>query len=127
MRISAINNNQFKTINNNRQNNNVSFNGLTTKIDKILTNKATPLKVLIGMTALAISYIAGLSQRTEAINKIGNFINSENYNKDSLKVKDYTNDGVLDFELIDKDGNKVIYDAYEGKLLEYRSVLQEIK
>ena len=127
MRISAINNNQFKTINNNRQNNNVSFNGLTTKIDKILTNKTTPLKVLIGMTALAISYIAGLSQRTEAINKIGNFINSENYNKDSLKVKDYTNDGVLDFELIDKDGNKVIYDAYEGKLLEYRSVLQEIK
>ena len=126
MRISAINNNQFKTINN-RQSNNVSFNGLTTKIDKILTNKTTPLKVLIGMTALAISYIAGLSQRTEAINKIGNFINSENYNKDSLKVKDYTNDGVLDFELIDKDGNKVIYDAYEGKLLEYRSVLQEIK
>ena len=127
MRISAINNNQFKTINNNRQNNNVSFNGLTTKIDKILTNKTTPLKVLIGMTALAISYIAGLSQRTEAINKIGNFINSENYNQDSLKVKDYTNDDVLDFELIDKDGNKVIYDAYEGKLLEYRSVLQEIK
>ena len=126
MRISAINNNQFKTINN-RQSNNVSFNGLTTKIDKILTNKTTPLKVLIGMTALAISYIAGLSQRTEAINKIGNFINSENYNKDSLKVKDYTNDGVLDFELIDKNGNKVIYDAYEGKLLEYRSVLQEIK
>ena len=36
MRISAINNNQFKTINN-RQSNNVSFNGLTTKIDKILT------------------------------------------------------------------------------------------
>ena len=127
MRISAINNNQFKTINNNRQNNNVSFNGLTTKIDKILSDKTTPLKVFIGITALAISYIAGLSQRTEAINKIGNFINSENYNKDSLKVKDYTNDDVLDFELIDKDGNKVIYDAYEGKLLEYRSVLQEIK
>ena len=127
MRISAINNNQFKRINNNRQNNNVSFNGLTTKIDKILTNKTTPLKILIGMTALAISYIAGLSQRSEAINKIGNFINSENYNKDSLKVKDYTNDGVLDFELVDKDGNKVIYDANENKLLEYTTTLQEIK
>ena len=127
MRISAINNNQFKTINNNRQNNNVSFNGLTTKIDKILTNKTTPLKVLIGMIALAISYIAGLSQRTEAINKIGNFIDSENYNKDSLKVKDYTNDGVLDFELIDKDGNKVIYDASNKQLLEYTTTLQEIK
>ena len=127
MRISAINNNQFKRINNNRQNNNVSFNGLTTKIDKILTNKTTPLKILIGMTALTISYIAGLSQRSEAINKIGNFINSENYNKDSLKVKDYTNDGVLDFELVDKDGNKVIYDANENKLLEYTTTLQEIK
>ena len=127
MRISAISNNQFKTINNNRQNNNVSFNGLTTKIVKILTNKTTPLKILIGMTALTISYIAGLSQRTEAINKIGNFINSENYNKDSLKVKDYTNDGVLDFELVDKDGNKVIYDANENKLLEYTTTLQEIK
>ena len=128
MRISTINNNQFKVIhNNNRQNNNVSFNGLTTKIDKILSDKTTPLKALIGMTALAISYIAGLNQRTEAINKIGNFINSENYNKDSLKVKDYTNDGVLDFELVDNDGKKVVYDAQKNELLEYTTTLQEIK
>ena len=50
-----------------------------------------------------------------------------NYNKDSLKVKDYTNDGVLDFELVDKEGKKVIYDAKKNELLEYTTTLQEIK
>ena len=37
------------------------------------------------------------------------------------------NEGFLYKNFTDKDGNKVIYDAYEGKLLECRSVLQEIK
>ncbi len=65
----------------------------------------------VGATLLAIS------EKKEAINKIGNFINSENYNKDALEVKDFTNDGVLDFELTDKDGNKIVYDAKEDQLL----------
>ena len=127
MRISAINNNQFKVIhNNNRQNNNVSFNGLT-EINTILRKQISPLMALLGTVALVCSYLTGLTQKKETINEIGNFINSENYNKDSLKVKDFTNDGVLDFELVDKDGNKVVYDAKKNKLLEYTTTLQEIK
>ena len=133
MRISAINNNQFKVIhNNNRQNNNVSFNGLRETLSKdiaeVITSKNSALMTalfVIGTPILAA--IATTIEKKETINEIGNFINSENYNKDSLKVKDYTNDGVLDFELVDKDGNKVIYDAKNNKLLEYTTTLQEIK
>ena len=127
MRISAISNNQFKTVNyNNRQNNNISFNGLT-EINTTLRKQISPLMALLGTTALVCSYLTGLTQKRETINEIGNFINSDNYNKDSLKVKDFTNDGVLDFELVDKEGKKVIYDAKKNELLEYTTTLQEIK
>ena len=126
MRISAINNNQFKTVNNNKKNNNVSFNGLT-EINKTLRKQISPLMALLGTVALVCSYLTGLTQKIKTINEIGNFINSENYNKDSLKVKDFTNDGVLDFELVDKEGKKVVYDAKKNKLLEYATTLQDIK
>ena len=132
MRISAISNNQFKTVNNNKkQNNNVSFNGIKeigTALKEPVSSKIAALGV-ISITILGgiASALTVSTEKNKAINEIGNFINSENYNKDSLKVKDYTNDGVLDFELIDKDGNKVIYDAKENKLLEYTTTLQEIK
>ena len=127
MRISAINSNQFKTVNNNKKNNNVSFNGLT-EINKPLRKQISPLiMALLGTVALFCSYLTGLTQKIKTINEIGNFINSENYNKDSLKVKDYTNDGVLDFELVDKDGKKVVYDVQKNKLLEYATTLQDIK
>lgn len=133
MRISAINNNQFKTVNNNnKKNNNVSFNGIREVLYKDLSTVISPKTAFLSLTALIIAspFIAVFSHRAEnkkTINEIGNFINSENYNKDSLKVKDYTNDGVLDFELVDKDGNKVIYDASNKQLLEYTTTLQEIK
>ena len=127
MRISAISNNQFKTVNNNnRQNNNISFNGLT-EINTTLRKQISPQMALLGTLALVCSYLTGLTQKRETINEIGNFINSDNYNKDSLKVKDFTNDGVLDFELVDKEGKKVIYDAEKNKLLEYATTLQDIK
>ena len=127
MRISVISNNQFKTINNNnRHNNNIPFNGLT-EINTTLRKQISPLMALLGTTALVCSYLMGLTQKRETINEIGNFINSDNYNKDSLKVKDFTNDGVLDFELVDKEGKKVIYDAEKNKLLEYATTLQDIK
>ena len=132
MRISAISNNQFKTVNNNKKNNNVSFNGIREVLNKDLSTVISPKTAVLSLTALIIAspFIAVFTHRAEnkkTINEIGNFINSENYNKDSLKVKDYTNDGVLDFELVDKDGNKVIYDASNKQLLEYTTVLQETK
>ena len=132
MRISAISNNQFKTVNNNKkQNNNVSFNGIK-EITTVLNEPVSSKIATFGILAIAIlggiaSALTVLTEKKETINEIGNFINSENYNKDSLKVKDYTNDGVLDFELVDKDGKKVIYDAKKNELLEYTTTLQEIK
>ena len=132
MKISAINNNQFKTVNNNKKNNNVSFNGIREVLNKEVSTVISPKTAALSLTALMIvsPFIAVFTHRAKnkkTINEIGNFINSENYNKDSLKVKDYTNDGVLDFELVDKDGNKVIYDASNKQLLEYTTTLQEIK
>ncbi len=133
MRISAINNNQFKVIhNNNRQNNNVSFNGIREVLNREVSTVISPKTAILSLLAATIAspFIAVFTHRAEnkkTINEIGNFINSENYNKDSLKVKDYTNDGVLDFELVDKDGKKVVYDAQENELLEYTTTLQEIK
>ena len=133
MRISAINNNQFKVIhNNNRQNNNVSFNGIREVLNKDVSTVISPETAILSLLAVTIAspFIAVFTHRAEnkkTINEIGNFINSENYNKDSLKVKDYTNDGVLDFELVDKDGKKVVYDAQKNELLEYTTTLQEIK
>ena len=134
MKISAINNNQFKVIhNNNRQNsNNVSFNGIREFLNKEVSTVISPKTAALSLTALVIAspFFAVFTHRAEnkkTINEIGNFINSENYNKDSLKVKDYTNDGVLDFELVDKDSNKVIYDDSNKQLLEYTTTLQEIK
>lgn len=133
MRISAISNNQFKTVNNNKnQNNNVSFNGIREVLNKDVSTVISPRTSVLSLLAVAIAspfiavFTAKMSKK-ETINEIGNFINSDNYNKDSLKVKDYTNDGVLDFELVDKDGNKVIYDAKKNELLEYTTTLQEIK
>lgn len=133
MRISAISNNQFKTVNNNKnQNNNVSFNGIREVLNKDVSTVISPRTSVLSLLAVAIAspfiavFTAKMSKK-ETINEIGNFINSEIYNKDSLKVKDYTNDGVLDFELVDKDGKKVVYDAKKNELLEYTTTLQEIK
>ena len=127
MRISAISNNQFKAINNNnKQNKNVSFSGIKEFLNKdIRTVLNKPVSQGTCALALATTAVLGgvgtallaISDKKEAINKIGNFINSENYNKDALKAKDFTNDGVLDFELTDKDGNKIVYDAKENQLL----------
>ena len=132
MRISAINNNQFKTINNNRQNKTVSLNGIREVLNKEISTVISPNTAVLSLAALVIAspFIAVFSHRAEnkkTINEIGNFINSENYNKDSLKVKDYTNDWVLDIELVDKDGKKVVYDAKKNELLEYTTTLKEIK
>lgn len=134
MRISAINNNQFKVIhNNNRQNNNnVSFNGIREVLNKDVSTAISPKTAFLSLLAvtIALPFIAAFTQRAEnkrTINEIGNFINSDNYNKDSLKVKDFTNDGVLDFELVDKEGKKVVYDAKKNKLLEFATTLQEMK
>ena len=132
MKISAINNNQFKTVNNNnRQNNNISFNGIK-EIGTALKEPVSSQIAALGVISITIlggiaSALTVSTEKNETINEIGNFINSDNYNKDSLKVKDYTNDGVLDFELVDKDGKKVIYDAKKNELLEYTTTLQEIK
>ena len=131
MKISAINNNQFRTVNN-KKNNNVSFNGIREVLNKEVSTVISPKTAVLSLLAVTIAspFIAVFTHRAEnkkTINEIGNFINSENYNKDSLKVKDYTNDGVLDFELVDKDGNKVIYDASNKQLLEYTTTLQEMK
>ena len=127
MRISAISNNQFKAINNNnKQNKNVSFSGVKEFLNKdIRTVLNKPVSQEACVLVLATTAVLGgvgatllaISEKKEAINKIGNFINSENYNKDALEVKDFTNDGVLDFELTDKDGNKIVYDAKEDQLL----------
>ena len=133
MRISAISNNQFKTVNNNKkQNNNVSFNGIIEVLNTDVSTVFSPKTVFLSLLAVTIAspFIAVFTHRAEnkkTINEIGNFINSENYNKDSLKVKDYTNDGVLDFELVVNDGKKVVYDAQKNELLEYTRTLQEIK
>ena len=132
MKISAINNNQFKTVNNNnRQNNNISFNGIK-EIGTALKEPVSSQIAALGVISITIlggiaSALTVSTEKNETINEIGNFINSDNYNKDSLKVKDYTNDGVLDFELVDKEGKKVIYDAKKNELLEYTTTLQEIK
>ena len=127
MKISAISNNQFKAINNNnKQNKNVSFSGIKEFLNKdIRTVLNKPVSQETCALALAATAVLGgvgaallaISDKKETINKIGNVINSENYNKDALEVKDFTNDGVLDFELTDKDGNKIVYDAKEDQLL----------
>ena len=132
MRISAINNNQFKTVNNNKKNNNVSFNGIREVLNKEVSTVISSKTAFLSLLAATIAspFISVFTQRAEnkkTINEIGNFINSDNYNKDSLKVKDFTNDGVLDFELVDKEGKKIVYDAKKNKLLEYTTILQEIK
>ena len=134
MRISAISNNQFKTINNRQDSNNknVAFSGLREILNKDIAEIITPkhCNLMTAIIAIASPFIATFvanSVKKETINDVGNFINSENYNKDSLKIKDYTNDGVLDFELVDKDGKKVIYDVKKNELLEYTTTLQEIK
>ena len=134
MRISAISNNQFKTINNRQDSNNknVAFSGLRETLNKDIAEIITPKNctLMTAIIAIASPFIATFvanSVKKGTINDVVNFINSENYNKDSLKVKDYTNDGVLDFELVDKDGKKVIYDAKKNELLEYTTTLQEIK
>ena len=136
MRISAVNNNRVNSItSNNKQNknnNNVAFRGLRETLNKDITEVLPPKFWATSTVAIILSLpiIATFAHRAEnkkTINEIGNFINSENYNKNSLKVKDFNNDGVLDFELVDKDGNKVVYDANKKELLEYATILQEKK
>lgn len=135
MKISAINNNRINVItsNNKQKNNNkVAFRGIKETLNKNII-EVLPPSFWITTTAtlfLGSPIIAELAHRAEnkkTINEIGNFINSENYNKDSLKVKDFNNDGVLDFELVDKDGNKVVYDAKKKELLEYTTTLQKMQ
>lgn len=137
MRISAISNNQIRVANNNKQKkNNVSFNGvkefLNTDVTKILNQKISGTTVA-GIVAVGIASTGFLVDRmtriekNRDINNIGNFINDKNYNKNSLKVQDYTKDGIVDFELTDKNGKKVVYDAVNNRILEYTPKLQEVK
>lgn len=127
MRINAIGNNQIKVSNYKQKKNNVSFNGvkeiLNTDVGSILRQK-TNLATLAGLFATS-GILAGLFankmyqiEKHRIIDNTGKFLNDENYDKSSLRVKDFTNDGTVDFELTDKSGNKVIYDAANEKLLE---------
>lgn len=118
MKISAISNNQLKTVNSNKkQNDNVSFNGTRNPLGKNITTIISPKGCILSLLAVILAtpfiteFIAKKSKK-ETINEIENFRKSENFNKDSLKTKDYTKDSVLDFELVDKDNNKVSHDFY---------------
>ena len=137
MRISAISNNQIRVANNNKQKkNDVSFNGvkkfLNTDMTKVLNQKISAeatgvmLAISIATTGVLVNKMTQIEKNRD-INKIGNFINDTNYNKNSLKVQDYTDDGIVDFELTDKNGKKVVYDAVNNRFLEPTTVLQEVK
>lgn len=137
MRISAISNNQIRVANNNKQKkNDVSFNGvkkfLNTDMTKVLNQKISAeatgvmLAISIATTGVLVNKMTQIEKNRD-INKIGNFINDKNYNKNSLKVQDYTDDGIVDFELTDKNGKKVVYDAVNNRFLEPTTVLQEVK
>lgn len=134
MRISAISNNQIRVANNNKQKkNNVSFNGvkefLNTDMTKVLNQKisGTTAFGIVALGMVSTGFLVDRIEKNRDINKIGNFINDKNYNKNSLKVQDYTNDGIVDFELTDKNGKKVVYDAVNNRILEYTPKLQEVK
>lgn len=137
MRISAISNNQIRVANNNKQKkNDVSFNGvkefLNTDMTKVLNQKisGTTAAGIVALGVVSTGFLVNRMTRIEKnrdINKIGNFINDKNFNKNSLKVQDYTNDGIVDFELTDKNGTKVVYDAVNNRILEYTPKLQEVK
>lgn len=137
MRISAISNNQIRVANNNKQKkNDVSFNGvkkfLNTDMTKVLNQKISAeatgvmLAICTATTGVLVNKMTQIEKNRD-INKIGNFINDKNYNKNSLKVQDYTDDGIVDFELTDKNGKKVVYDAVNNRFLEPTTVLQEVK
>ena len=135
MRISAISNNQIRVANNNKQKkNDVSFNGvkefLNTDMTKVLNQKisGTTAAGIVALGVVSTGFLVVRMTRIEKnrdINKIGNFINDKNYNKNSLKVQDYTNDGIVDFELTDKNGPKVVYDAVNNRFLEPATTLKE--
>lgn len=135
MRISAISNNQIRVANNNKQKkNDVSFNGvkefLNTDMTKVLNQKisGTTAAGIVALGVVSTGFLVDRMTRIEKnrdINKIGNFINDKNYNKNSLKVQDYTNDGIVDFELTDKNGTKVVYDAVNNRFLEPATTLKE--
>ncbi len=132
MRISAISNNQIRVANNNKQKtNNVSFNGvkefLNTDVTKILNQKisGTTAFGIVALGMVSTGFLVDRIEKNRDINKIGNFINDKNYNKNSLKVQDYTNDGIVDFELTDKNGTKVVYDAVNNRFLEPATTLKE--
>ena len=137
MRISAISNNQIRIANNKRQKkNDVSFNGvkefLNTDVTKVLNQNisGTTAAGIVALGVVSTGFLVDRMTRIEKnrdINKIGNFINDEKFNKNSLKVQDYTKDGIVDFELTDKNGKKVVYDAVNNRILEYTPKLQEVK
>lgn len=137
MRISAISNNQIRIANNKRQKkNDVSFNGvkefLNTDVTKVLNQNisGTTAAGIVALGVVSTGFLVDRMTRIEKnrdINKIGNFINDEKFNKNSLKVQDYTKDGIVDFELTDKNGKKVVYDAANNRFLEPTTTLKEIQ
>lgn len=131
MRISAISNNQIRVANNKQKKNDVSFNGvkefLNTDMTKVLNQKisGTTAFGIVALGMVSTGFLVDRIEKNRDINKIGNFINDKNYNKNSLKVQDYTNDGIVDFELTDKNGKKVVYDAVNNRFLEPATTLKE--
>ncbi|MBE7703267.1 MAG: hypothetical protein E7Z89_04360 [Cyanobacteria bacterium SIG28] len=135
MKISPINNNQTR-ITNNTKKQNPTFKGvkefLNQDITKFLNQQVSPAAVGVGV--LGLCAIAGFAGRQSAkldrettTNKIGNFINNQDYDKNSLKVVDVTEDGIKDFVLTRQDGSEIVYDAMEDELLEYQTVLTKIE
>jgi len=119
MKISPINNNQTR-ITNNTKKQNPTFKGvkefLNQDITKFLNQQVSPAAVGVGV--LGLCAIAGFAGRQSAkldrettTNKIGNFINNQDYDKNSLKVVDVTEDGIKDFVLTRQDGSEIVYDA----------------
>ena len=135
MKISPINNNQTR-ITNNTKKQNPTFKGvkefLNQDITKFLNQQVSPAAVGVSVLGLcAIAVLAGKQSakldRETTTNKIGNFINNQDYDKNSLKVVDVTEDGIKDFVLTRQDGSEIVYDAIEDELLEYQTVLTKIE
>ena len=129
MKISPINNNQTR-ITNNTKKQNPTFKGVkeffNQDIAEFLNREVSP--AAIGLGFLGMCAIAGFAGRQSAklnrevtTNKIGNFINSQNCDKNSLEIEDVTGDEIVDFIITRQDGSEVIYDAVEDELLEYKT------
>lgn len=94
---------------------------------KVLNQKisGTTAFGIVALGMVSTGFLVDRIEKNRDINKIGDFINDKNYNKNSLKVQDYINDGIVDFELTDKNGKKVVYDAVNNRFLEPATTLKE--